>query len=143
VPFFRDCPQLFIDSLSFVLVPLYILPGQDVLEQGSFGEEMYFIQSGELEVVIKGMVVKVLEEGMFFGGTVRLLNSKRFATTIFSFLEVAVLVGNTKRTATIRATSHCVLYVLRKKDLEPILCDFPEVKAHFLEIAQIRFLSKS
>jgi CRP-like cAMP-binding protein len=49
-----------------------------------------------------------------------------------------VLLGNTKRTVSVRAKSFSVMYVLVKKDLDPILVNYPEIQVKFKNLASIR-----
>jgi CRP-like cAMP-binding protein len=82
VPFIRECGQQFINALVCILETSYILPGQYVLEQGSFGDEMYFIESGQLEVIVQGKVIKVLGDGVFFGGACAFCSFIAFLTLL-------------------------------------------------------------
>ncbi|KAI8813156.1 hypothetical protein BJ742DRAFT_866062 [Cladochytrium replicatum] len=119
VPFFSKADNGFIGSIVRVLQLNHFLAGDVVLEEGTSGEEMYFILSGVLEVVIGGRVQAQLMPGMFFG-------------------EIAVLFGRMKRTANIRAVTPCVLYSLSKRDLDVVLEDFPEVTEAMTVVANER-----
>eukprot|EP00456_Euglypha_rotunda_P034841 TRINITY_DN2687_c0_g1_i12.p1 TRINITY_DN2687_c0_g1~~TRINITY_DN2687_c0_g1_i12.p1 ORF type:complete len:421 (+),score=61.13 TRINITY_DN2687_c0_g1_i12:174-1265(+) len=76
-----------------------------IIAEGDIGTEMFFLISGEVEILNLGRVVKTLSDGAFFG-------------------EVALLYGD-KRTATIRAKSFCHLYSLTKDDFQTALDSHP------------------
>ncbi|KAI8892090.1 hyperpolarization activated cyclic nucleotide-gated potassium channel 2 [Globomyces pollinis-pini] len=80
---------------------------------------MYFISSGTLDVIIDGNKVATLSPGQFFG-------------------EIALLFGNMKRTATIKAVTSCTLYSLSRTDLGFILEVYPEMAEKMQKIAEER-----
>jgi CRP-like cAMP-binding protein len=43
------------------------------VQQGAMGNEMYFIKSGQLDVLINDKVIRELGEGNYFGGNVFLV----------------------------------------------------------------------
>ncbi|KAJ3086887.1 anaphase-promoting complex subunit Hcn1 [Quaeritorhiza haematococci] len=123
VPFFnrtvgdgRD--KIWIQRVVSNLKPSYHLKGDYVFEQGDEAEEMYFIFQGWVEIIVDDEVVRKLEQGSFFG-------------------EVAPL-GNTTRTASVRAGANCILYALKKLDLDLVLNDFPEMTEKFALVAMER-----
>jgi voltage-gated potassium channel len=79
-----------------------------IIRKGDEGDSMYFIASGEVEVVLLHKTVK-LREGDFFG-------------------EIAVL-GRVKRTATVIARSTCDLLVLDAADVIKFMEQHPRVEA--------------
>ena len=81
-------------------------PGQEIVRQGSVGDELFILGRGEVEVVVadedgQERVVNVLGEGDFFGE--------------ISFLR------RTPRTATVRARTLTELHVLRRLDFDHLL----------------------
>ena len=88
------------------------MPGDTVVQQGEDAEEMYFVLSGQLEVMVSGQKVHTVKEGAFFG-------------------EYALLhEGEQKRTATVRVAEDCgdcVLWRLGRAALRAILLRNPEV----------------
>ncbi|KAJ3100589.1 Potassium/sodium hyperpolarization-activated cyclic nucleotide-gated channel 4 [Phlyctochytrium planicorne] len=68
VPFFRDAGDAFIASVVTVLKVNHFLQGDFVIEEDTFGDEMYFIASGIVEVITNGKSRAKLHPGLFFGG---------------------------------------------------------------------------
>ncbi|TPX36502.1 hypothetical protein SmJEL517_g01330 [Synchytrium microbalum] len=123
VPFLRRHQQdgrdeLFLGRIANALKATYFIKGDHIFEQGRVGNEMYFILSGHVEIVVAGKAVGSLADGSFFG-------------------EVALL-GQIPRTATIRATSNCVLYCLERSDFETIIQDYDDMAARIREVYQER-----
>lgn len=109
VPLFQAAGdnRMFISSLVLSLLPRMVTPGAMIVKQGDVAQEMFFIASGKVEIVIEGgKVVATLPEGSFFG-------------------EIALL-HNTRRTASVRAATFVDLYVLTKEAFDRIAEDFPE-----------------
>ncbi|KAJ3085771.1 anaphase-promoting complex subunit Hcn1 [Quaeritorhiza haematococci] len=123
VPFFnrsmgdgRD--RIWVQRVVNNLKAEYYLSGDYIFEQGDEADEMFFIFRGWVEIIVDETVVRKLEEGSFFG-------------------EVAPL-GNTTRTASVRAGTNCILYALTKKDLDRILNEFPDMMERFASVAMQR-----
>ena len=70
VPFFKDADELFIAQIVTLLQINYYVEEDFVIEQGTSGEKMYFIESGVLEVIVGKKSVDVLNSGQFFGGNI-------------------------------------------------------------------------
>jgi hypothetical protein len=82
--------------------------GDKIILAGELGQEMYFLQSGVVEVVSadENTIFARLPEGSFFG-------------------ETALFLKNQQRTATIRAASSiCICYSIKKSDFDKQLNDF-------------------
>ncbi|KAJ3156239.1 anaphase-promoting complex subunit Hcn1 [Geranomyces michiganensis] len=97
----------FLGRIAMALKPVYYVTGDTIFEQGRVGNEMYFIIFGSVEVIIGGRQIGSLTSGAFFG-------------------EVALL-GQTPRTATIKAVSNVMAYQFDGSDFDTILFDFPDV----------------
>jgi CRP-like cAMP-binding protein len=102
VPFFRDLDQNLITQILLILEVEYYTTSDFIIEEGTQGDKMYFIAHGKVEVVVGGVSKARMNSGQFFG-------------------EIALLMGSTKRTASIRAVSNCVLYSLSRKNLDVVL----------------------
>lgn len=87
-----------------------------IIKEGTTGDEMYIIESGQVEVYLtRGDVVLLLselQEASFFG-------------------EMALLTDK-PRSATVKAKTACRLLTLKKQDLMNILSENPKVTAKFL-----------
>ena len=118
VPYFSDADDLFIREIVQVLELLVILPGDYVIRQGEYGESMYFLSSGEVEVVIDGSLVTTRGDGAFFGET--------------------SLLRNEKRNASVRATTYCDVYRLTKENFDDLRSRYPEFDEHIKTILRDR-----
>ncbi|MBF0161881.1 MAG: cyclic nucleotide-binding domain-containing protein [Magnetococcales bacterium] len=109
VPLFKGTSPECLSAFAHVLISEIFNPGQDIIEYGTIGQEMFFLQHGIVEVLTgEGYPVTRLRNNSFFG-------------------EIALL-GGVKRTATIRAVTICDIYKLAKTDFDRIMDQFPDVK---------------
>ncbi|KAI8917527.1 hypothetical protein DFJ77DRAFT_456739 [Powellomyces hirtus] len=97
----------FLGRIASALKAVYYIQGDTIFEQGRVGNEMYFILSGTVEIIVGSNRVGALSDGAFFG-------------------EVALL-GDVPRTATIKAAADTVAYRLNRSDLQSILTDFDDM----------------
>ncbi|KAJ3276216.1 hypothetical protein HDV01_005664 [Terramyces sp. JEL0728] len=122
VPFFKQADHSFISQIITYLKIEHYLSGDVIIEQGSYGDEMFFIFSGYVEIIMFGKSVGVLKAGQFFG-------------------EIAILLGMTNRTATVRAISNCVIYSLSQSDLDLVIDSNPEMSDIIKTTAEARLAS--
>jgi voltage-gated potassium channel len=106
VPAFAGLDGAALAELVSLLRARKFPPHTIIIRKGDDGDSMYFIASGEVEVVLPHSVV-VLQEGDFFG-------------------EVAIL-GRIKRTATVIARRHSELLVLDAADVVKFMDQNPRV----------------
>ena len=99
VPFRADIAVLAPD-VTQKLQKMHHEAGDEIIRQGEQGETAYIIQSGRVEIIKSGKKVGELGEGDFFG-------------------EIA-LVGDVKRTATVRCLTPCELTVLTRDDFRSL-----------------------
>jgi len=111
IPFFSELPDKELKVISEQLKHERYLKGQTVFSEGQEGDALYLIQSGQVQVVTgppeEEKILAYLGPGNFFG-------------------EMALLLKE-PRTATVRVTIDSELQVLRKKDLETLLKDYPTI----------------
>ena len=119
VPFFGSADRSFLAQLLPLFHVVHFLHDDIIIRQGSAGKEMYFIESGTVEVIVNDVSVAILNPGQFFG-------------------EIAVLFENMRRTATIKAIGNCILYRLDVADLEKVLEINPKMAASIQRIAEKR-----
>lgn len=117
VPLFEGFSDDGVTQIAKLLRPELAVQGERIIRAGAIGREMYFIVSGQVEVVIPGTPVR-LKEGDFFG-------------------EVALLTSN-PRNADVVAVSYCELLVLRRRDLDALLAQQPALKAQMESRAAAR-----
>jgi voltage-gated potassium channel len=106
VPLFRDESEVFIHEVIELLKPLVYLPGDLIIRQGEYGDCMYFLSSGEVEILVNGSPITVLHSGSPFG-------------------ETALIQGE-RRNATVKAITYCDLFKLSKSDFDTLRTKYPE-----------------
>ncbi|MBM4143513.1 MAG: cyclic nucleotide-binding domain-containing protein [Lentisphaerae bacterium] len=119
VPLFAGAGEAFIREIALQMKPAVFMPGDVVYRKGAASRDMYFITRGRLEVVSpSGSVIAVLKDGDFFG-------------------EVGLVLG-ARRNATVRAITHCDLYMLDHDLFARIAAHHPEIAARLTEEARRR-----
>jgi hypothetical protein len=99
----HDCKM----KIAELLVQTVVSPMTDIVSIGDVGHEMFLIAHGYATVIIaNGMTVAMLSRGDYFG-------------------EVALLLPDNVRQATVRALTYCDLWVLDKESFVLILKKFP------------------
>nr|KAJ3408582.1 anaphase-promoting complex subunit Hcn1 [Polyrhizophydium stewartii] len=119
VPFFKDADHFFITQVVMILHVTHYMPGDYVIEEGNIGDNMFFIASDTLEVIVGGIVRTKITSGDFFG-------------------EIALMFGRMRRTASVRAVTNCILYSLSRPDLNTILEHHPKMADKMRKIAEER-----
>jgi voltage-gated potassium channel len=122
LPLVSNSPIEFLEALVNHLHSQAVMPDVSVVEEGTIGEEMYFVVKGSLRVSARGQALGSLTEGDFFG-------------------EIGLLF-DTARTATVRSTSQCELLVLRRKDFQSAIERFPKEVARIRQVAEQRRAGK-
>ncbi|KAJ3078732.1 hypothetical protein HDU99_000406 [Rhizoclosmatium hyalinum] len=110
--------EIYLGKMSTALQAVYFVTGDFIFHQGEIGVEMYFIQSGTVNILMNGRLVACLKEGSFFG-------------------EVS-LIANVPRTATVQAASNCTVYSLSSKDFSGIIAEFDDMKERVDQIYKDR-----
>lgn len=123
VPIFKNCSLPCLKEVASSLEQMNYSPGQNVINIGEHGEEMFIIAHGVCEVILMdGNIVATLHDGQFFG-------------------EIA-LIEETTRTANVRAQSYCDLYKLQKEDFLRIIESYPELLDGITETTKRRKTDK-
>jgi CRP-like cAMP-binding protein len=121
VPMFAHTDPSFVISLVQRLHSIVYLPDDVILKAGDVGETMYFICEGAVAVVgvnestLAEFIWRVLDPGQYFG-------------------EIALVMQNCVRTATVRAMRICELAELSKKDFDVLMDIYP------LQFQQIKII---
>jgi hypothetical protein len=118
VSFFKNVGELFIREITHCLHPMIFLPDDYVIRQGEHGDCMYFVSSGELEVLINNNKIAQLGAGSPFGET--------------------ALIQNEKRSASIRAITYCDAYRLSREDFDGLRAKYPEFDAEIKKVIEER-----
>ncbi|MDP3179732.1 MAG: cyclic nucleotide-binding domain-containing protein, partial [Spirochaetaceae bacterium] len=106
VELFKDADDLFIREAVQLLRPRVFLPGEYIIRQGEFGDCMYFLTGGEVQVVVGGKEIARLGPGSPFGET--------------------ALVENLHRNASVVSISFSTGYQLAKRDFDELRSKYPE-----------------
>lgn len=118
VELFRNTDEVFIREIVQLLRPMVFLPEDYIIRQGEYGECMYFLNSGDAEVLINNKRIALLGSGSPFGETA-LLQSER-------------------RTASIRALTYCDTYTLYKNDFNDLRRKYPEFDTQVRRVMEER-----
>lgn len=118
VPLFAPLSHELLHELALHTERRLYAPRELIIQQGDYGEELFVVESGQLEVLLDvhdGMQrVASLGPGQFFG-------------------EMSLLTGE-QRKATIRSESEVTLLVVSKETLSPILAASPELAQEISEV---------
>ena len=115
VPLFARLDAISVSRITNLLRARTVQPGTVIFHKGDPSDAMYFIASGQIEVLVSPQPI-VLSEGEFFG-------------------EMALLRSG-HRGATIRALTRCRLLVLDKADFQELMAtdgDFRQAISHVAE----------
>lgn len=110
IPALTESPENLIKDIATELETEIFIPNDTIFEEGEEGDKMYFLLSGELEVIRqKDGKIATLKPGDFFG-------------------EMA-LFEQTQRNATIKSVSYSETYSLDKYAFNSVLLKYPGVAA--------------
>lgn len=91
VPLFRQCSTKFVEMLAEQVDRVVVQAGTDIMREGEYGDSMYILSRGQVEIIMNGQAVAVLSDGSVFG-------------------EMAAICRNpavARRMATVRAKTLC------------------------------------
>ena len=111
VPVFEPLSDELLHELAMQTQRRLYAPGELVIQQGDYGEELFVVEKGDLEVLIDR------HDGM---QRVASLHVRQF------FGEMSLMTGE-PRSATVRAETEVTLLVVSKETLQPILEASPEL----------------
>jgi CPA1 family monovalent cation:H+ antiporter len=122
LPFFAELEEEDLAQIARRLRPQLAVPGQEIIRKGEIGDQMYFIASGEVDVVLPDRLIP-LGPGDFFG-------------------ELALL-DDAPRSADVRARTYCNVLVLSRRDFRRLLNQDPALKAQIERVAAGRRASEA
>lgn len=116
IPFFKNLDETLLSDLDERFVRERCVEGQTIFEEGDPGDKLYFVDRGEVEVLISSPAgeerrVALLRDGDYFG-------------------EIALL-EDVPRTATVRTRVSSTLLVLDRKRFLGLLQAAPDLRAAF------------
>ena len=118
VSLFQSANEIFIREIIRLLQPMVFLPADYIIRQGEFGDCMYFLSEGDVEVLVGDTKVAQLGGGSPFG-------------------ETALIQGE-RRMASIRAVTYCDVYKLAKTDFDELRGRYPDFDAQVKKVVEDR-----
>lgn len=107
-PLFEGLSKKELAQIARITDDLHLAEGAVLCREGASGQEFFVIMDGRAEVTRKGKKVAVRGRGDFFG-------------------EIALLT-ETKRTATVKATTPLRCFVVTRRDFRRLLDESPSVE---------------
>ena len=107
IPFFAELSDEDLQAIGQKVQMQYFGPEQVIFEQGDYGEEMYIIKRGKVEVLRDYSIIAELSDHAFFG-------------------EMA-LVSEEPRNASVKAVTEVEALVLKKDDFRGLLETKPSI----------------
>jgi len=112
IPLFADLPDEALKAIAQRLILRHVPKNELVYAEGSPGEAMYIIDSGEVEILSSASephdALGQLREGQYFG-------------------EAALLTGRTRASA-VRAVTHVNLWALYRSDFDELMVQFQSIR---------------
>jgi hypothetical protein len=118
VALFKNANEIFIREIVQLLKPMVFLPDDYIIRQGEYGDCMYFLSNGDVEILVNGVRVASLGQGSPVG-------------------ETALIQGE-KRMASVRALSYCDAYKLSKADFDALRQRYPDFDAQVKKVVEAR-----
>jgi len=120
VPIFEDSGETMLKAFAMMLKPVVYNAGDQIIEYGSEGKELFIIEKGSVDIIDKaGKHLETLGEGQVFG-------------------ELSMLVTK-KRHANVFAKEYCGLYTMNKSDFCKVLMDRPVFAERIMQVARERY----
>lgn len=116
---FQGCDPVFLGQMSQALETRAYLPDQAIVSEGEEGESMFILHQGHAFAFAGGNKVGELSAGSVFG-------------------EMALLGIAKTRTATIKASSLCVVQLLHSEVMGEALETFPQERVKLEKVAEMR-----
>ncbi|XP_075743737.1 potassium/sodium hyperpolarization-activated cyclic nucleotide-gated channel 2-like isoform X3 [Rhipicephalus microplus] len=124
VPFLSHVDPGFVSDLVTRLRYEFFQPGDVIIQQGSVGRKMYFIQSGTVKLLLDGsQFLGTLSEGSYFG-------------------EICLLTKTT-RNASVIADTYCDLFSLSVENFNEVLQQYPLMRSSLEATAAQRIAHNS
>lgn len=118
VEVFQGADEVFIREAVQRLRPRVFLPREYIVRQGDYGDSMYFLTLGQLQVLVDEDQVAVLVPGSVFGE--------------------AALVTEDRRNASVKASTYGTGYQLSKHDFNELRTKYPEFDERVKQIVAAR-----
>eukprot|EP01135_Chromosphaera_perkinsii_P004900 Nk52_evm5s304 gene=Nk52_evmTU5s304 len=123
IPLFKQTDLGFLRMLSLVIKPYLYLPGEVIIHEEDIGRELLYVARGKIQIYKEEAsgprILATMSKGGFIGET--------------------CMAFSTARSASVRAISHCDIFVLTKKDIEKVLHHYPEIGESILALSNRKF----
>mmetsp|Transcript_53239 Transcript_53239/g.169053 ORF Transcript_53239/g.169053 Transcript_53239/m.169053 type:complete len:873 (-) Transcript_53239:10-2628(-) len=121
VPLFKSVGKEALATLVSMLLPQNYAEGELVYAYGDISSAMFFIEKGEVEIVLPGgELFTTLCEGSYFG-------------------EFFLFGNRQTRTGSARAATDCTLYALSGTDFNRAAAVYPEIRTNLAPLANARY----
>ncbi|NP_999729.1 hyperpolarization-activated (Ih) channel [Strongylocentrotus purpuratus] len=116
VPFFVGADSNFVTRVVTLLEFEVFQPADYVIQEGTFGDRMFFIQQGIVDIIMSdGVIATSLSDGSYFG-------------------EICLLTRE-RRVASVKCETYCTLFSLSVQHFNQVLDEFPAMRKTMEEIA--------
>jgi CRP/FNR family cyclic AMP-dependent transcriptional regulator len=123
LPLFSGCSKAELSRIAAIADEIHQPPGSELIREGTRGSEFCVMVSGAVSVHSKGVELRALTAGDFFG-------------------EIA-LIMDVRRSATVTATTPVRLLVLERLAFQRLLRDQPSIQAKILRELAGRLAAES
>jgi len=122
IPLFKPLPHDLLHEVAMHAERRLYAPGEVVIQQGDYGEELFIVERGELDVLIDA------HDGMQHIATLK---------TDDFFGESSLMTGE-QRGATVRTNVESCLLVVSKESLQPVMEASPELAREISDVLAVR-----
>ena len=129
IPLFTDLADDRLEKIRRIITEKKVAAGSVIIKEGTKGTEMFILLDGEVEVS-KSLLLKVAGHGMDKGDKSLI----RLTGDDFAFFgEMTLFDSNAERSASVIATSNCVLAEIGQKDFFELTESDHEIGYHVLK----------
>jgi len=123
-----------VPSLVTKLKPCLSAQGDIIVLESLYGNEMYFVSIGQLQVTVKSHLICTNKKGTQEELVVKIINDGDY------FAEYAVMMDQVKHPATVISEAYCDMFVLTRADFLEFAQQFPEVVADIIRESKKRYI---
>jgi CRP/FNR family transcriptional regulator, cyclic AMP receptor protein len=129
IPLFTDLADDRLEKIKRIIVERSVTAGSVIIKEGTKGTEMFILLDGEVEVS-RSLLLKVAGHGMDKGDKSLI----RLTGDDFAFFgEMTLFDSNAERSASVTATSDCVLAEIAQRDFFELTESDHEIGYHVLK----------
>lgn len=130
VPFLQELGNDIVPSLVTRLKPMLASQGDTIIQEGLFGNEMFFVSDGYLmmHIAYKSSITKIDQVPLS-----KVSRGEHFA-------EYAVIIEQARHPASVVATAYCDLFILSRASFLAFGAEYPLVYTHLITVSKERYL---